>query len=477
MQLVLVFGLLSSCQKIEYAAPTNNQQEVTFSSEEISLDKIKNAQVSLLSCDYAIVGINQEVYKIDIYELDGMLYTTALKLDPGDYTLALFMLMSNNSSPNDSIDDKIVYAAPMTGSDYASFVIHPAGSSFKVGSLNKVNVVVNVVLFNPDDYQKFGFDYSVLTQTSMRTQRFNGQFKPENKAIYYGSIYQQQTNGLQDVMPAIYRIDVYRNDQYITSYDNESAKGELPLEVNYPDSDYATDHFRFDLYLYVKSGDGFNYRFIHSWNFVDAGRLQTSNDGMVHFVVGDPLAADVNYAFGPFVDVSFNCSLTIDYEMAPGSLGGYFNGVVASVNGNYALHNGTYPSYCGTDTISVNLGHVYQMRPISSLTPELLPAYTRDAARWNALNWLYNHLDNYAFHNWDILQGAAWMILNDWDGNAHSGVSTANSIVLQMVSDAQQHQNFIPAYGQSAAVIFVPKTASLDDQIPAVQVVFMFVTL
>ena len=477
MPLVMILGLLSSCQKFDYSVPTSKQQEVTFSSEEISLDNKKNAQISVLSCDYAAIVVNQKIYKTAVYEIDGLLYTTAIKLEPGDYTLTSFMLMSNNFTPNDSIDDKIAYATPMTGSDYASFVINPAGFSFNVGSLTKVNVPVNVVLFNPDDYQKFGFDYDILTQTTVRSHRFEGQFKPANKEVYYGSIYQQQTNGLQDVMPAIYRIDVYRNDQYITSYDNESAKGEMPLEVNYPDSDYSTDHFRFDLYLYVKSGDGFNYRFIHSWSFTDAQRLQTSADGMVHFIIGDPLSSDINYAFGPFVDVSPNCTLTIDYGMAPGNLGSYFNGIVAGVNGNYALQNGTYPSYCGTDTISVNLGYAYQMRPISSLIPELLPFYTRDEARWNALNWLFNHLENYSFHDWDILQGASWMILNDWDGNAHSGVSNANSIVLQMVSDARQHEDFIPSYGQTAAVVFVPKTASLGEQIPAVQVVFMFVTL
>jgi hypothetical protein len=278
-------------------------------------------------------------------------------------------------------------------------------------------------------------------------------------------------------MPAIYRIDVYRNDQFIKTYNNENTQGESPLEIGYPDGDQTTDEFKFELYLYVKTGNAFDYRYIHAWYFSDDQTLPTESDGLVHFSVGDTDQSQQNYSFGPYLDVPQYCSLTIDFGIAPGSLGSYFNGIVSGIDGNYALQNGRFPSYCGTDTVGINLGYAYQMCAISSLTSDLLPQYARGADRWNALNWLYNHLENYAFYDWDILQGASWMILNDWDGTGHSGVSQANSIVLQMVSDARQHPDFIPAYGQKAAIVFVPKNVHADELQPSVQVVFTMTTL
>ena len=476
-QIIFALAVLSSCQKYEYSTPTAQQKEVIFSSLEMNVENTKNSEVNAYSCDYAIVQIDQNVYKIDVYELDDKQYSTTLKLTTGQYRLNSFMLMSNNLTPADSTDDRIVYASPLEGSPYASYVSEAAGFEFEVGTLNKVEVPVNVVLFNPEDYQKFGFDYSMLTQTTSRSQRFTGQFKVKDPAVYAGSLYESQSTGLQQYMPAIYRIDVYRNDQFIKTYNNENTQGESPLEIGYPDGDQTTDEFKFELYLYVKTGNAFDYRYIHAWYFSDDQTLPTESDGLVHFSVGDTDQSQQNYSFGPYLDVPQYCSLTIDFGIAPGSLGSYFNGIVSGIDGNYALQNGRFPSYCGTDTVGINLGYAYQMRAISSLTSDLLPQYARGADRWNALNWLYNHLENYAFYDWDILQGASWMILNDWDGTGHSGVSQANSIVLQMVSDARQHPDFIPAYGQKAAIVFVPKNVHADELQPSVQVVFTMTTL
>ncbi len=477
LQIMFAVAVLSSCQKFDYAVPTAQQKEVTFSSLEMNVGTMKNANGYQNSCDYAVVQIDQKIYKIDVYALDDKQYSTTLKLPSGNYSLNAFLLMSNNMTPTDSTDDQIVYASPVEGSAYASYVSQAAGFTFEVGTLNKIEVPVNVVQFNPADYQKFGFDYSILTQTTMRNQRFVGLFKVKDPVAYTGSLYQSQSSGLQQNMPAIYRIDVYRNKQFVQSYNNENSRGESPLEVGYPDGDQTTDYYRFELFLYVKTGNGFDYRYIQSWNFSDDQRLQTASDGIVHFSVGDLNTTTSGYSFAPYQDVPQNCSLTIDFGIAPGSLGSYFNGIVSGIDGNYALQNGRFPSYCGTDTVSINLGYAYQMHAVSSLTSDLLPQYARGADRWNALNWLYNHLDNYAFYDWDILQGASWMILNDWDGTGHSGVTSANSIVLQMVTDARQHPGFVPDYGQKAAIVFVPNNVHADELIPSVQVVFTMVTL
>jgi len=429
--LLLIVMAFSACRKINTPVPDNSRQEVTFSSQAVNKgEKNVLSQNDLQHIDYALIGIDTKIYTAQVYQLDGKFYTTSLKLSTGSYTLTKFLLMSNNQTAADSSDDFVVYATPMAASDYAAFVDHPAGFSFNVGTLIKTEVKLDVLLFQPEDYRKFGFDFTILPQITVREQRFAGRFIPADPNAYSGSLYQSQSNGLQPDMPAIYKIEVYRNKAYVTAYSNEDTPDEQVMAVRYPDKNQAADAFRFDLYVYVKSGDGFDYRFVHSWEFSDGQLLKHGSDGVVHFVVGDPQNQEADYAFGPAANLPQNCTLTIDHGFAPGSLGGYFDGLVSDVSGNYSLVNNSYPNWCGTDTVSINLGHAYNMSVISSLTPELLPAYTRTAGRWNQLNWLFNHLSNYSFYDWDILQGASWMILNDWNDIGHSGVSDANSLVL-----------------------------------------------
>ncbi len=477
LALLTAVWALSSCQKLNYTE-NDTTGEVSFNSQAVQSKQSPGSfQKEQPTVDYAIVEINQKTYSLPVYNLNGNTYTTAIKLTPGNYILSKFLLMNGNQTISDSSDDKIVYATPMTGSQYANFVSHPAGFSFDVQTLNKTEVSVEVLRFKAEDYQKFGFDFTLLPQNTIREQRFDGRFIPNDPNNYSGSLYQSQTNGLQSIMPAIYKINVYRNNILVTSYNNESTRGEQVLTIQYPDDNQTTDQFRFDLYAYVKTGTGFGYRFIHSWEFTDGQTLLHNNDGIVHFVIGNVQNTEANYVFGPVANLPEKCVLTINHGFAPGSLGGYFDGTTTDIATGFSLENSTFPSWCGTDTVSINLGHAYDMEVFSSLTPELLPAYARSATRWNQLNWLINHLNNYSFYDWDILQGAFWMILNDWDGTGHSMVSDANSIVRQMVWDAKAHSNFIPGYGQKAAVIFIPQNTGHAEATPKVQVVFTYITL
>ena len=448
-------------------------KEVVFSSKAIENNLLKTV---VAPPDYAIVKINDKTFKIPVYQANGQIYTTAIKLEPGEYTLQLFVLMRSVNPESDSTNDVPVYALPMAGSVYAAFVRQPAGFHFSVGTLNKEEVPIEVLFFKPEDYQKFGFDFTILPHTAFRSQRFAGRFFPSDINAYAGSLYQSQANGLQPEMPAIFRIDVYRNGHFVKSYTNEGKDASRPLEVSYPDDKQSTDHFRFDLYLYARKGNGFGYRFIHSWYFQDDQQLQHDSNGIVRFVVGNA-QQQANYVFGPVLNLPENCTLTVDPGYAPGSLGTYFDGRLQNIPAGYAMPNGTGPFWCGTDTVSINLGHPYNMKVFSSMAPDELPLYAKHPRRWNAINWLFNHLDRYAFYDWDILQGACWMILNDWNGLGHSGVSDANSVVLRMAADARQHVDFIPDFGQKAAVIFIPVNTPPDETTPKVQVVFSFVDI
>ncbi len=475
--LIVLMGSLVSCRK-NSPGDMDKAVEVTFSGQTVQKDtKVSPTKAALENIDYATVEIGNKTYHLPVYNLNGNIYTTSIKLDPGNYTLTKFLLMSNHQTPADSSDDQIVFATPKMGSVYAGFVAHPAGFQFNVQTLTKTQVSVEVLQFNPADYQKFGFDFTVLPQNITREQKFAGRLIVPDYLDYAGSLYASQTGGLQQDMPAIFKIDVFRDDQFVVSYNNEGQAPDSALRIEYPDDIQAANRFRFDLYVYVKTGGEFKYRFVHAWNFTDDEQLLHDPQGVVRFVVGDPQNQSANYAFGPVANLPQNCTLTLDNHFAPGSQGGYFDAGISGVTSPYSLTNGNYPAWCGTDTVSINLGHAYPMEVISSLTPQRLPAYAPEAVRWNRLNWLFNHLNRYAFYDWDILQGAGWMILNDWDGLGHSRVSGANSIVLQMVSDAQTHGDFIPSYGQQAAVIFIPQQTRQQEQTPGVQLVFTLIDL
>ncbi len=474
LKLWTVFLLLISllaCQKQQITSGKTG--DVVFSSSTVSKSSLKTV---VLSPDYAIVKVDEKTFKIPVYTVNGKVYTSAIKLDPGNYTLKMFVLMNAGALANDTTDDVPVYALPLAGSSYAPFVSHPAGFRFRVGTLEKEEVPVEVLRFQPEDYQKFGFDFTILPHTTLRHQLFTGRFFPADMNRYIGSLYQEQTHGLQADMPAVFRIDVYRNGHFVKSYGNEGKDETKPLEVIYPDENQNPDQFRFDLYLYTLKGNGFGYRFIHSWYFSDNQLLRHENDGIVHFVIGNT-QQQADYIFGPVLNLPGKCTLTVEQGFAPGNLGTYFNGEIMDIGNSYQLSNGTHRFWCGTDSVSINLGHRYTMQVFSSIYPDALPAYARNPRRWNAINWLFNHLDNYPFYDWDILQGACWMILNDWSGTGHSGVSNANSVVLRMASDARQHIDFIPGFGQKAAVIFIPEHTPHEETIPKVQVVMTWIKI
>lgn len=88
--------------------------------------------------------------------------------------------------------------------------------------------------------------------------------------------------------------------------------------------------------------------------------------------------------------------------------------------------------------VSINLGHVYTMGVYSSLYPDQMPAFTAYADKWARVNWLFNHLDNYPGHTWGEVQGAIWIIMDNWNGNAHSGVPTADAMTHQMANDSHK---------------------------------------
>ncbi len=474
--ILLVAVSFTSCKKeLVLTGEEEAVQEVTFNPSLSTDEKKSNLDVS--GIDYCYILIDSLVFRPATYVIDGKIYTQSIKLTPGSYQLNKFLMMNDNNTPDDFSDDVVMLAAPMEGSEYAAFVNHAAGFSFVVNHLKKANVDVEVILFSPADYDKFGFDIDVLPATTIREQKFIGLILPKNPADYANSLYLNQSAGLQNEMPAIFSIDVFRNGRFVKSVGNEDQLGEHFVSITYPDGDNTTDDYRFDLNVYVPVGASFGYKYVRSWEFTDDELIPAEPDGMVHFVLSECGSIGTGEHIGPYMNLPESCNFTIQSNWAPGSLGAYFDGVLSDVPVGFSLGNGLYSAWCGTDSVSININHTYEMDVYNSLLPSVLPLYTRSAARWNSINWLFNNLSNYPTATWGEIQGAVWEILNDWNGISHTNVPDADGLVETMVNEARLHDDFIPSCGQKAAVIFVPKGTQREAATPKIQVVFVMTNL
>ena len=476
----LVFIIaLSSCKKNDDLSDIDALNEgVSFSTKIISdTKKSSNSSTSVSGVSYALVEINSTIYRPQVFTLEGNVHTQALKLSTGTYILNKFWLMNDNGTSDDYSDDIIMLATPNTGSEFSAFVNQPTGFDFTAKHFKKTNVDIDVIYFTPSDYYKFGFSFDVLPATTIRTQLFAGTFIPKILTDYAASLYKLQSTGLQSEMPAIAKIDVFRNGRFVRSYDNEAQNGEASIEVKYPDGNNSDDLFRFDLLVYAKSEHGFDYKYVHSWEFSNDEIIQHESDGVVHFVLGRNIGTPNSIVLGPYINIPTKCYYEIEEIWAPGSLNAYFNAEITNINTGLDISNGTYSSWCGTDSVCINIQHKYEMDIYNSLNPETLPIYTRNKEQWNSINWLFNNLSNYPTKNWDDLQAATWFLLNNWNGEGHTQVEYNQTLVLQMVNDAESHSNFIPTYGQKAAIIYIPKGTPRNATTPKLQVVFIMTNL
>ena len=482
---VLATLTVASCNKAP--APVNKDdltpQEVTFTSPLASKGNTKagliNSKAGLanndeLKASYADIVINGTTYTPAVYYLNGVAYTQAIKLVPGTYTVTQFMLMNDNSTPDDLSDDVIVSAAPEAGSDYAAFVNHPLDYNFTVTAFQKNQLDIEVLHFIPQEYSSFGYDWFSMSQTTVREQVFFGDISVKHPSDYTGSLYANQTNGLQVDMPAIFKIDVYRDGVFLISYNNASTYGEGEvLKVDYPDAANTTDEFRFDLYIYVKIGDSFGYKKFHSWTFDDDQKIPAGSDGVVDFVLGNSNATQPDLLLPPYQNLPATVTYKITGPFAPGSLDGYVDAEIGSVGSGFDFSNGTFASWCSDHNYTINPNHTYNMDVYSSLYPDQMPAFTAYANKWARVNWLFNHLDNYSGHTWGEVQGAIWIIMDNWNGQAHGHVPAADAMTHQMANDSQSHTDFTPLPGGWAAVVFVPEGTDPDQGTPDIQTMFI----
>ena len=231
-----------------------------------------------------------------IVHANGNLYTEVLKLESGLHTVTSFKLLD--------IDDNIVSATPLQGSEYAIYVKSPVEFTFTTEEFDKTQVEVEVLCFNIAEYENFGFNWFNIGQVEIFEIPFFGDLCIDPTVNYTGSGYDTHFEPLEfnypiDV-PAIFEVRTFVswdggltwNDLKVFS--NLDENGEYipnsPVFAEYFTHSSGLVHFQFELHVWdlIEDGNGGTWDYIHyyTWEFDSENPPEMDSFGVMDFVVG-----------------------------------------------------------------------------------------------------------------------------------------------------------------------------------------------
>ena len=464
--------LLTNCKKEN--KDTQSQGEIVFAPFDAGSEKDGEFDVicnEALVVTHARVNLNGTFYYPETFILDGKLYTQSIKLDVGNYVINEFSLMADPLNTPDNHGDDVVYqSTPMMGSAYAQYVSMPIGDpdlNFDITAFQKNEFAIDVLCYIPAEYSNFGFEWFEVTPITIREQCFFGDFCIKDVTQYTGSLY--GPNVMLDEV-AIFKIDLYKDDiLYGTYYNTSQGENGLvytsPLCIEYPDYDMKVDKFRFDLSIYVTSGNTWAYVPFYSWTFFDAEKIPAGTDGVVDFVLGNCVSSETDLLLPPWMNLPMGGDYV--FALSNGNVGpdSYWDMTIGGIGSNlYDMQNGTYPGWCADEFTTIGNG-VHCMDAVSSLYPEALPDYWLNEmpagpgalSRLDAIgaaNWLWNHEADYDY-NFTQMQNALWNLFNN---------KVVTGVASDMATAARMHTDYSPLPGGWAAIYFIPCNDELELQ-------------
>ena len=472
-----VFAILfTGCKKDETSAP---QQDVVFTALQVEPSLEKSTALDWLCTDveptFAQIKINGVYYYPAVFTLDGKMYTQSIKLPDGKYDVQEFILYKDlDGVEGITTGDIITSGTPTKGYPFAEFVATPLVFSFTVSSFEKTQVEIEVLCYQPHLYDEFGFNWMGITEKVVRNQCFFGDICFKSYADYANSHYALQPGGLKIDMPAIFRIDVYRNGTPMPapyfSFTNDVAPNYgvgSPVCVSYPDNlSIQGEEFRFELFILVNTGSTFSYVKFHTWTFKDAEVIPAGDDGVVDFVLGNCNFSDTDLQLPPYIDLPTTANVTLTY---PGTIS-YWSLTVNSVvpSGAYDFPLGKLAAWCGDHNTSLEQGtmNAYLYNSLNSATwPAGVPFTQQTIAK---INWLFNHLGDFGMNQatltstqFNIIQSVIWKIINGYTG---ATVDPAKETL--MFNAVNLHGDYVPLPGGWAAVLFIKdNTATIYQMI------------
>lgn len=500
---MLVAVIFSSCkQELTGPDPDADLQEVVFIGANAGNGgtlkdgrTLKDETDCSLNADYAMIVIDGETYYALTFIVNDVLYTQAIKLNANvTYHLEEFILFHDGGTPGFSVanraDDIEISAVPHEGSNFGELVLNPLDLEFTLDPFEKRQVIIELLCLEESNYDDFGFIWFQPEITLVQQIWIFGDFCTKFYEEYQGSLYENQSGGLQVDMPAIYEIEVYHNGDYEATYSNADTFGETPLAVLYIDRPEITDNYELRVNILVKVGNSFEYKYFGSWTFTDDGlQIVTQQgvgpgpDGVYDFVLGNCNAESADIAFAPYMNLPDGATMRVDFSSP--TMGTYMDiylssfmkyddlGVLQPVSDTgYDLTEGIWGGFCFDRQIYI-YGDNYEVFVYSSLYPDLMPAFLQ-AKRWDRANWLANHLEDYPGHTWQDIQQVIWR-LDGHNGSAAGGVPPITSLGTTMYNDAVAYgDGYVPLPGGWAAVPFIKRT-DVNAQAPSIQTVFTIV--
>jgi len=368
--IVLIF---TACDKNKDAEQIAAESSFEFIVEQTEFFKSTNDNVpecSDLEMDYAVFDIDGITYTTNIYIVEGELLTEVIKLPVGTYQLTSFLVYNDNGTPNDLSDDILVKAAPAIGSEYWDLMSNKLALDITVEAFYKKQIEIDVLCFEDLYYESFGFTWFELNDFKIERMCFFGDICTDNYDDFAGSLYEDQPNGIQMDMPAIFQLKVFKENEPdpFKVFDNTEWLGVGScLEVYWPNNINEDENFTFELWVLLPSDNGFDYVLVNTWDVQDGNGPDVGNDGVVDFVIGGCQYQDSDYEF-PY----WNESIIAHYP---------FNG-----NANDESGNNNNGSVHGAQLISDRFGNsnsAYYFDGVSNyISTEFIPTNINSISVW-----------------------------------------------------------------------------------------------
>lgn len=534
--LVLISVLVFGCKKdIQEDPVANNEAEVSFQINLLDPGTTKDwpckldSEGNLLEPEYAEIdlydGTTTYTFYPLVFRIGGVLYTQNIKLmlPPGvsvsTMQVTKFLLWDDGNTPTPipdpapyyggTGDDEIVMGTPLSGSTYEVYITPAYRFAYQIGieAFKKFEFPVEVLCYIDDYYLEFGFDWFSITEIVIREECFFGDIciKDVSTTTGYGmpgSPYLLQNNGQIDLdMPAIMKIyvkDANGDNVPFSPFTNLPDDGNGPywvggpLCINWPDN-LQIDNEIFDIEIWIMVMDGdynppFAYNLFWTGTLSEEGVLYDAAgtevpagvDGIIEVVLGECNLSATDIQLVPYQNLPATCSMQTSSAYAPGPSGTYFDVTLSNLQtgpGPWDIAAGTYGVYCGDQDLTIYVPYSYPNTLVfGSLDPSVLPATlpAEFIAGLDEANWLMNNLDNYPTAQWNDIQWALWLLMDD-NPLPDSYVPGPSTIANLMATDAGQYgSGFLPLPGGWAAVIFHAENPNSPGTYN-VQVVFTFV--
>ena len=332
---------------------------------------------------------------------------------------------------------------------------------FDVAGFDKQIIEVDVLCYEPFNYENFGFAWFAYSKTEIHTICFFGDICTKFYEDFHevGSPYYGQDYDGYD-FSAIFEIVVKDADGNVVNDPAKATNAEWfgtgsPLCIEYPDAVGVDETFTFEIWLAMPSGE---YKLVHTESFDDDALSTSGNvdgfggeDGVFDFVVGNCSyeGNDGNLELPAYVPTPESGKFVLSGPLYDGI--NYVKITFSDIVGGHpdTIDTGmTLDAFCSDKDNTITLGVTYDALFYSSLVISSLPSEYQ-SIEWGSLNWIMNNLQDKSGQD---IQAAIWHITN---GEAATTFAT----------EALTHTDFVPTVGDYAIILCDPIEGAGENRI------------